>query len=119
MLSARAAGAPDEEGRRQDRATYLLLWSFAALVRTNDVHVVVAADQSPERVMNTFKAYASRALNRTALDRLDRRRWARHGSTRHLWTRTAISAAVHYVVCEQGQPMACFEMAAGARLPTR
>jgi hypothetical protein len=92
---------------------------FAAHVRTNHVHIVVAADQSPERVMNTFKAYASRALNRTALDRLDRRRWARHGSTRHLWTRTAISAAVHYVVCEQGQPMACFEMAAGARLPTR
>ena len=85
---------------------------LAAHVRTNHVHIVVGANQSPEQVMTTFKAYASRALNETSLDIADQRRWARHGSTQYLWTSSAISAAVHYVICEQGPPMACFEMAA-------
>jgi hypothetical protein len=35
-------------------------------------------------VMNYFKAYASRHLNRKRLDGLNRRRWARHGDTRWL-----------------------------------
>lgn len=88
-------------------------WTLlAAHARTNHVHAVVQADQTPERVMNSFKAYASRVLNRMGLDLPDRRRWARHGSTRHLWTPEAVAAAVHYVVCEQGEPMAVFEMAA-------
>ncbi|MBC8167540.1 MAG: transposase, partial [Bryobacteraceae bacterium] len=86
-------------------------WTLlAAHVRTNHVHVVVAAHRSAEQVMNAFKAYASRALNGMAPDEAERKRWARHGSTRHLWTRHAVSAAVHYVVWEQGQPMASFEM---------
>jgi REP element-mobilizing transposase RayT len=83
---------------------------LAAHVRTKHVHVVVAADQSPEQVMNALKAYASRALNKAAFDRPDRRRWAHHGSTRHLWTTEAVSAAVHYIGCEQGEPMAVFQM---------
>ena len=33
---------------------------FAAHVRTNHVHTVVEAGVSPEKVMNAFKAYASR-----------------------------------------------------------
>ena len=86
-------------------------WTLlAAHVRTNHVHVVVAAQQSAEQVMNAFKAYASRALNEMALDTAERKRWARHGSTRHLWTRQSVSAAVHYVVWEQGEQMAFFEM---------
>ena len=62
--------------------------------------------------MNAFKAYASRALNGMALDRAECRRWARHGSTRHLWTSAAVSAAVHYIVWEQGEAMAVFQMQA-------
>ena len=86
-------------------------WTLlAAHVRTNHVHVLVAASQSAEHVMNAFQAYASRALNAMTLDSPNRRRWARHGSTRHLWTTASVSAAVHYVVCEQGEPMALFEM---------
>ena len=86
-------------------------WTLlAAHVRTNHVHVLVAASHSAEHVMNAFKAYASRALNAITVDSPNRRRWARHGSTRHLWTTASVSAAVHYVVCEQGEPMAIFEM---------
>src|SRR5579864_3368373 len=54
----------------------------------------VEADRNPEQVMSALKAYASRALNETGIDRTGRRRWARHGSTRYLWTMTEIAAAV-------------------------
>ena len=80
----------------------------AAHIRSNHVHVVVSANQTPELVMTAFKAYASRALN--GVD-FGQRRWVRHGSTRYLWTRESIHAAVRYVVCEQGEPMAVFEAA--------
>ncbi len=88
-------------------------WTLlAAHVRAAHVHVVVEGDRGPEFVMNTLKSCASRALNRMALDDAGRRRWARHGSTRHLWTNKAVFAAIHYVVCEQGEAMAVFEMEA-------
>ena len=52
-------------------------WSLlAAHVRTNHVHVVEAEVQ-PEKVMNDFKSYASRSLNRLLHDGADRKRWAR------------------------------------------
>jgi REP element-mobilizing transposase RayT len=82
---------------------------LAAHVRTTHVHVVVEADVRPERVMNDLKSYASRCLNRMGLDESDRKRWARHGSTRWLWKEEHVSAAIRYVVDEQGDPMAVFE----------
>ena len=84
-------------------------WSLlAAHVRTNHVHVVVEAEVQPEKVMNDFKSYASRSLNRLGRDGLDRKRWARHGSTRWLWKDQDVQEAVRYVVEEQGDPMAVF-----------
>ncbi len=83
---------------------------LAAHVRTNHVHVVTTANCKPEHVMTAMKAYGSRALNKYALDNPDRRRWARHGSTRYLWTRDAVLSAIQYVVREQGESMAVFEM---------
>jgi REP element-mobilizing transposase RayT len=82
---------------------------LAAHVRTNHVHVILDADRSPELVMNAFKAYASRALNRSGLDGPNRIRWARHGSTRYLWYSGQIGAAIGYVISGQGEPMAIFE----------
>jgi REP element-mobilizing transposase RayT len=78
---------------------------MAAHVRTEHVHVVVAADKAPEAGLSTFKAYSSRALNNLGIDPSDRNRWVRHGSTRYLWGRNEITAAIHYVVSEQGTPM--------------
>ncbi|HKW98592.1 MAG TPA: transposase [Bryobacteraceae bacterium] len=82
---------------------------IAAHVRATHVHLIVEAEVSPERMMTDFKAYASRRLNRMGLDERNRRRWTRHGSTRWLRGAQSISAAVEYVVREQGQPMAVFE----------
>jgi REP element-mobilizing transposase RayT len=82
---------------------------LAAHVRTNHVHTVVEAEVPPERVMSGFKAYASRRLTQMKLDEPDRKRWARHGSTRWLPRWRSVSSAIHYVLAEQGDVMAVFE----------
>jgi REP element-mobilizing transposase RayT len=82
---------------------------LAAHVRSNHVHTVVEPECPPARVMGDFKAYASRRLNRMSLDEPNRKRWARHGSTRWLWQPQHVSAAMQYVVTEQGEPMSVFE----------
>ncbi len=84
---------------------------LAAHVRTNHVHLVVESETRPERIMNDLKSYASRCLNQNGVDEIGRKRWARHGSTRWLWKPENISAAVAYVVEEQGEPMAVFKAA--------
>ena len=81
-------------------------WTLrAAPVRTNHVHAVVEAEVSPERVMHAFKSYASRNLNFLGIDAPDRKRWARHGSTRWLWKDADVQNAIRYVVEGQGEPM--------------
>jgi REP element-mobilizing transposase RayT len=83
------------------RGWYLL----AAHVRTNHVHAVVEADVGPEIVMNAFKAYASRAMNPIGIDPPNRKRWARHGSTRWLYKDGDVQEAIRYVVFGQGDSM--------------
>ena len=84
-------------------------WTLlAAHVRTNHVHAVVEAEVKPEKVMNDFKSYASRSLNRSGFGGPNRKRWGRHGSTRWLWKDEEVHAAIRYVVDEQGEPMAVF-----------
>jgi len=96
-------------GSLQQVCSYRGWTLLAAHVRTNHIHAVVTASAKPEPVMNAMKAYSSRALNEFSLDDADRRRWARHGSTRYRWTARASMAAIHYVVREQGESMAVFE----------
>jgi REP element-mobilizing transposase RayT len=84
-------------------------WNLlAAHVRTEHVHAIVEAEVPPEKVMNDLKSYASRALNRLDYKDRDRRRWARHGSTRWLWEDQDVREAMRYAVEEQGEPMAVF-----------
>jgi REP element-mobilizing transposase RayT len=78
----------------------------AAHVRSNHVHVVVEGDGPPERMMNNFKSYASRGLTSAGFEDATRKRWARHGSTRWLWNRESVDAAIRYVVEGQGDKMA-------------
>ena len=84
-------------------------WNLlAAHVRTTHVHAVVEADVRPERIMNAFKSYASRNLNCLESDEPNRKRWARHGSTRWLWKDEDVQDAIQYVITGQGEPMAIF-----------
>ncbi len=75
---------------------------FELNVRTNHVHVVVNASKSPERVMNDFKAYATRRMRETGLLALEQVVWARHGSTRYLWNDRSVALACEYVREGQG-----------------
>jgi len=83
---------------------------LAAHVRTTHVHAVVEANDAPERVMNDFKGYASRHLNARRFDAAvpRRKRWTMHGSTQYLWKPADVDTA-HYVLHEQGEPMAVFD----------
>jgi REP element-mobilizing transposase RayT len=81
---------------------------FAAHLRTTHVHVIVEAEAQPEKVMNDFKSYASRRLNRMGCDAPQRKRWAHHGSTRWLFEDEDVRQAIRYVVEEQGEPMDVF-----------
>jgi REP element-mobilizing transposase RayT len=84
-------------------------WNLlAAHVRTNHVHAVVEAEERPERIMNAFKSYASRALNILSPDKVNRKRWTRHGSTRWLKDDEELKKAVQYVADRQGAPMALY-----------
>ena len=81
-------------------------WSLHAVhVRSNHVHVILSAAGTAERVMNDLKTAASRRLNKAFPDDSRRTRWARHGSTRYLWTEDEVAEKVRYVLEEQGDPM--------------
>jgi REP element-mobilizing transposase RayT len=82
---------------------------YAVQVRTNHVHIVVAAAGKPEPVMNAFKAYATRHLREKGLISTDAKLWVRHGSTRYLWTPRHIELAVDYVINGQGDELPSFE----------
>jgi REP element-mobilizing transposase RayT len=85
-------------------------WNLLAVhVRSTHVHVVIQALTTPEKVMNDFKSYASRALNKAGFENADRKRWTRHGSTRYLWKTEELANIIQYVLHEQGAPMVVYE----------
>ena len=79
---------------------------------------MVMGSASPEKMMNDFKAYASRALNgqresgetkRPGADACgsgSSKYWTEHGSTRWLWTTPQVEDKIRYVKDEQGAVMA-------------
>lgn len=81
---------------------------LAAHVRSNHVHVVVSAEREPGRLMSDFKSRASRDLSRAGFDDSGRRRWTRHGSTRHLFRELEVEAAIRYTLDEQGERKAWY-----------
>ena len=84
-----------------------MLW--AAHVRSNHAHVVVGGERRPEKILIDLKAFASSRLREMGLDGVERKKWARHGSTRWLWKAADVEAAIRYVVHGQGEGMAVFE----------
>jgi REP element-mobilizing transposase RayT len=78
-------------------------WALLAVhCRTNHVHAVVVARETPSRVMHALKWRATRALRDGAVMEESRPVWARHGSTRYLWTDEDVSAAIAYTMEAQG-----------------
>lgn len=74
-------------------------------VRTNHVHAVVSKAIEPERLVNDFKAYSTRALRAERLFNSDEKVWSRGASTRYLWKPRHVEAAVDYVkYCQEDIP---------------
>jgi REP element-mobilizing transposase RayT len=83
-------------------------WSLMALhVRSNHVHLVIAAELDPSRLMSDLKARASRDLSRSGVDDHPKR-WTRHGSTRYLFQEAELKSAVEYTLEQQGERMAAY-----------
>lgn len=82
---------------------------YSQHVRSNHVHVVVSATDTPEKLMNAFKSYATRKLREAGLVESDTKIWSRHGSTKYLWTEEHIDTAVHYVMYGQGEDLPRFD----------
>ncbi len=82
---------------------------FAMNVRTNHAHVATGNSGSPERMMDSFKAYSTRALRAAGLLAADGRAWSRHGSTRYLWTDDHVAMAIDYVINGQGAELPTFD----------
>ncbi|MCA8910910.1 MAG: transposase [Planctomycetes bacterium] len=80
-------------------------WFVSAVnVRTNHFHVVVAAVEKPEKMLNGIKAAVTRKL-READEFVGRPVWAVRGSKRRLYTRKSLDLAIDYVVNRQGDPL--------------
>ncbi len=85
-------------------------WKLWALhVRTNHVHAVVSAERDPGRIMSDMKARASGELTRAGFDDALRKRWTRHGSTRHLFKQDDVEEKIRYTLDGQGERTACHE----------
>ena len=83
-------------------------WMLHAVhVRTNHVHVVVEAEEDHKRVLARLKGRAGYELGKHDPSR--KRRWARGGSVRALWSPQSVNAAVDYVVRGQGEPLTVWE----------
>lgn len=78
---------------------------YAVNVGTNHVHVVVRAEETPEKVMNLFKIWASRRVREANLLEPDQKLWTRHGSTRYLRDEQDVVDAVSYVLEGQGKDL--------------
>jgi REP element-mobilizing transposase RayT len=84
-------------------------WDLLALhVRSNHAHAVISAERDPERLMSDLKGRASRELALAGFDGANRRRWTRHGSTRHLFREEEVEAAVRYTLDGQGERTAWY-----------
>ena len=103
VFDARLRHALDESIRETCAARE---WPLHALhVRSNHVHLVLSAPDPPERVMTSLKAWCTRRLRERRIIARDARLWARHGSTRYLWSSGDVEIACTYVTDGQGDPL--------------
>ncbi len=75
---------------------------MAGHVRTNHVHAVVSGEAAPERMMDTFKQYATRRMREAGLCGTSDKPLSRHGCTILLWNDAQVGVAIAYVLAGQG-----------------
>ncbi|PKL48458.1 MAG: hypothetical protein CVV39_04310 [Planctomycetes bacterium HGW-Planctomycetes-1] len=79
-------------------------FAYAVHVRSNHIHIVVSASEKPEKIMSVLKSYSTRNLRALGVNKL--KFWTTHGSTKYLWTKEKLDAAIQYVRDGQGRRMA-------------
>ncbi len=80
--------------------------THAVHVRSNHIHIVVSGEEKPEKMMTDFKAYATRSIKSSGDNqRLIRKYWSRHGSTKYIWMKEHLASAIDYVKNRQGTIM--------------
>lgn len=82
---------------------------LAVNIRTNHLHAVVSANIKPDKIVNDFKAYATRKLREAKLVEKDKIIWVRGKSCRYLWKLKHVEIAVEYVLFGQGDEIPAFE----------
>jgi REP element-mobilizing transposase RayT len=87
----------------QDVCRFRVWRLYAAHVRTNHVHVVVAAGAAAGKIIGDLKAWGTRRLVEAQLRTQGAPVWAREGGARTLWRASAVEGACFYVLHEQGQ----------------
>lgn len=102
----------------KDVCSYKKWMLFAAHIRTEHLHAVLSCDCKPEAAMNVIKSRATRMLREQYPDLATRKIWTRHGSTKYIWKREHVFAAIDYVVSKQGDPMTLYYDADYYTLPT-
>jgi len=90
----------------RETATYRGWVLRAVAIMFNHYHLVVqvTGDPEPSKILNDFKAYASRSLNRH-FGKPVARWWTSGGSKRKLKDDDAVAAGIHYVLKKQTNPL--------------
>jgi REP element-mobilizing transposase RayT len=75
---------------------------FALNVRTNHVHVAVAATATSEKMLHDFKAYATRRLRRNGLVGADTHVWTAKGRVKGIDNPDGLATLIDYILNRQG-----------------
>jgi REP element-mobilizing transposase RayT len=91
----------------RETAAYRKWPLLAAAIMYNHFHLVVEApdDPHPRKLLADFKAYGTRALNRTYGTPPSETWWTCNGSRRKLKDAAALAAAINYVLRKQPNPL--------------
>jgi REP element-mobilizing transposase RayT len=86
-------------------------WALLAInVRTNHVHIVVSVGEiGSKRVLNAFKANATRQMREDGCWSIDDTPWVDKGSKRNLWNERSVERAIDYVLYWQGDDLPDFD----------
>ena len=86
-------------------------WTLLAInIRTNHVHVVIAAPaKGPGIVLNAVKANSTRLMRERKCWLNDGSPWVDKGSTRYLWNEKSVNLACNYVEFGQGEYLPEFD----------
>jgi len=88
-----------------DASAYRRWTPIALHLRTTHLHAVVDAADPVSKVVNTWKAYSTRALRTAGLVTSERKIWAHSANSTWLKGDVALTRAIRYVLDGQGDHM--------------